>query len=252
MRVGRSRLRIRRVVWRATRCRERLLCGTRRRDHCAGRDGRGSGQRCDRPCAKANSRRRSPPSPTTAPTNKLQNALQQAARVIRAGSREPGKNDERPAVQASRTGCELVPSVKVLPEGLEQGRNLRGKAAKTKSRGIKSGNMSSDGVGRVAVGEGGRGSRSEGQRCSAGDSLRRRSKVEEQRRPNEAEELTGEVGMQGLDADLAAVVEAWAGLPPAIKAAVGALIHAVARQSSRVPSEAGKIASTSARIQWQA
>lgn len=140
------------------------------------------------------------------------------------------------------------------PEGLEQGRILREKAGKTKSRGIKSGNMGSDGVGRVAVGRGGRGS--DGKRCGTGDSLRRRSKVGEQRRTNEAEELagdeTGEVGMQGFDADLAAVVEAWAGLPPAIKAAMGALIHAVAQQSSRAPSEAGKIASTSVRIQWQA
>ena len=58
--------------------------------------------------------------PVVDPNTRLQNALQQAAEMPRMGSQTPQfKNDERPAVQAFTTECELVRTSGMPPEGLE-------------------------------------------------------------------------------------------------------------------------------------
>jgi integrase len=58
--------------------------------------------------------------PVADPNTRLQNALQQAAEMPRMGSQTPqAKNDERPAVQAFTTECELVRTSGMPPEGLE-------------------------------------------------------------------------------------------------------------------------------------
>ncbi len=60
------------------------------------------------------------PQPVVDSNTRLQNALQQAAEMPRMGSQTPQvKKDERPAVQAFTTECELVRTSGMPPEGLE-------------------------------------------------------------------------------------------------------------------------------------